>query len=211
MWPITQKKSGWQEQTQKWQMMKSVDKNFERNIRSNRYILTVLYWPKQWSTSLLWWIEQLLHIIALILTLGLKKKKKKQCILNGLDRVAAYIPCNSANRVSKVQMIYVLNNLLQSQNAFVEKDGVGGLRKSFLGSASCFAARYFFAPFLWWGNLPYVLIMQKGHLDPVERLNYFNQEKTWKILLILFIIKSRHCSNTYKLVVPKGRSYLYVL
>lgn len=73
---------------------------------------------------------------------------KKKTHVFDLDRVAAYIPCNSAKRVSKVQMIYVLNNLLQSQNAFVEKDGVGGLRKSFLGSASCFAARYFFAPLL---------------------------------------------------------------
>ena len=69
-------------------------------------------------------------------------------MLNSLDRVAAYIPCNSAKTVSTVQMIYVLNNLLQSQNAFVERDGVGGLRKSFLGSAGCFAARYFFAPLL---------------------------------------------------------------
>lgn len=75
-------------------------------------------------------------------------KKKNQCMLNSLDRVAAYIPCNSAKTVSTVQMIYVLNNLLQPQNAFVERDGVGGLRKSFLGSAGCFAARYFFAPLL---------------------------------------------------------------
>ena len=62
---------------------------------------------------------------------------------------------------------------VQCQNVLLEKDRVGGLRKSFLGCASCFAATCFSAPSLWWGNLLCVLTMQKGHLDPVVRESGF--------------------------------------
>lgn len=96
-----------------------------------------------------------------------KKKKKSQCVLNGLDRVASYIPCNSVSLMSKIQMISVLDSLCAISKFIPGKRQRGWFKKIFPAILQPVTILLYFCDGV--NYLLYVLTMKKGHLGPLVR------------------------------------------
>lgn len=95
------------------------------------------------------------------------KKKKSQCVLNGLDRVASYIPCNSVSLMSKIQMISVLDSLCAISKFIPGKRQRGWFKKIFPAILQPVTILLYFCDGV--NYLLYVLTMKKGHFGPLVR------------------------------------------